>query len=78
VEKPGELTAKEYEGMMRVIVLLILEMDGMEEIQKSWQELAEVGVQTWEEIDEDVELDDDDGEWETDSDGEWETDPDEE
>ena len=70
IDDPGELSAKEYEGMMRVMVLLLLDMEGMEEIQKTWQELAEVGLHTWEETDEgeDVESDDGDEEWETNSD----------
>ncbi|KII84883.1 hypothetical protein PLICRDRAFT_179211 [Plicaturopsis crispa FD-325 SS-3] len=51
VEKPGELSAKEYEGLMRTIHLVILGMPGIGEIVKTWRELGEVGVQTWEERD---------------------------
>jgi len=48
VEKPGELNAREYEGLMRTIHLVALGMVA-KDVVKSWKEIGEVGVQTWEE-----------------------------
>ncbi|KAF8070402.1 hypothetical protein FPV67DRAFT_1668258 [Lyophyllum atratum] len=48
VEKPGELNAREYEGLMRTIHLVALGMVS-NDIVKSWNEIGETGVQTWEE-----------------------------
>ncbi|GLB37362.1 hypothetical protein LshimejAT787_0404130 [Lyophyllum shimeji] len=48
IEKPGELNEREYEGLMRTIHLVALGMVS-KDIVKSWYELGEVGVQTWEE-----------------------------
>ncbi|KAF8971069.1 hypothetical protein BDZ97DRAFT_1753414 [Flammula alnicola] len=50
VEKAGELNAREYEGLMRTVVYVVLGLseDG---VAKMWRELAEVGVMTWEERD---------------------------
>lgn len=58
VEKPGELSAKEYEGLMRTIHLVALGMVSRD-VQKSWSEIGEAGVQTWEEVDEEGESDSD-------------------
>lgn len=50
VEQPGHLSAKVYEGLMRTVTFVVIGMtdDGVLEL---WRELAEVGVQTWEERD---------------------------
>lgn len=50
VETPGDLTANEYEGLMRVTNMVIVQLTS-DEIVRMWRELAEVGVQTWEETD---------------------------
>ncbi|PPQ93650.1 hypothetical protein CVT25_012709 [Psilocybe cyanescens] len=50
VGKPGELDAREYEGLMRVATFVIVNLTS-DDIIKMWRELAEVGVQTWEETD---------------------------
>ena len=48
VHTPGDLSAKEIEGLMRTVVYVTAEMVP-QEVTKSWSELAEVGVQLWEE-----------------------------
>jgi hypothetical protein len=48
VETPQKLSAKEYEGLMRTIVMVAVGMVPAE-VTKSWRELAEVGVPLWEE-----------------------------
>jgi hypothetical protein len=48
VNTPGELSAKEIEGLMRTVVHVTMEMVPVE-VTKSWRELAEVGVMLWEE-----------------------------
>lgn len=50
VGKPAELNAREYEGLMRVTVMVIVNLTS-NDLVKMWRELAEVGVQTWEERD---------------------------
>jgi hypothetical protein len=48
VNTPGELSAKEIEGLMRTVVYVTMKMVP-DEVTESWRELAEVGVQLWEE-----------------------------
>ncbi|KDR75276.1 hypothetical protein GALMADRAFT_140802 [Galerina marginata CBS 339.88] len=50
VENPGELDAREYEGLMRVTTFVVINLTS-DDVVKMWRELAEVGVQTWEETD---------------------------
>ena len=48
VYTPGDLSAKEIEGLMRTVVYVTAHMIS-QDVTKSWSELAEVGVQLWEE-----------------------------
>ena len=50
VEKAAELNEKEYEGLMRTVVFVVVGLLPTE-VAKFWRELSEVGVQTWEERD---------------------------
>ncbi|KAH9485226.1 hypothetical protein JR316_0002133 [Psilocybe cubensis] len=50
VDAPADLNEKEYEGLMRVLTLVIVDLTS-DDVMKMWRELAEVGVQTWEESD---------------------------
>ncbi|KII83225.1 hypothetical protein PLICRDRAFT_58529 [Plicaturopsis crispa FD-325 SS-3] len=49
VDAPGDLDAREYEGLMRVAVFVLLDMEGLDDVVDSWKELADVGVQVWDE-----------------------------
>ena len=52
VTRPGRLSAREYEGLMRTVHLVLLGIPRLEgDIRDTWEELGEVGVQTWEEND---------------------------
>jgi hypothetical protein len=48
VYTPGEMSAKEMEGLMWTVVAVTANMVPTE-VTRSWRELAEVGVQLWEE-----------------------------
>lgn len=50
VEKPGELDAREYEGLMRTMHLVVLGMVS-KDVMSTWNEIGEVGVMNWEESD---------------------------
>lgn len=60
VEMADKLNEQEYEGLMRTIHLVALGMVN-KDVSRSWREVAEVGVQTWEEegdLDSDSEFED--------------------
>lgn len=48
VEMSGELDAQEYEGLMRIMHFVALGMVP-KDVVKTWYEIGEIGVQTWEE-----------------------------
>ena len=48
VHSPEELNAKEVEGLLRTVLYVTMGMVSPE-VTKSWRELAETGVQLWEE-----------------------------
>ena len=48
VYRPGEMNAKEIEGLMRTVVYVTMQMVPID-VTRSWEELAETGVQLWEE-----------------------------
>jgi hypothetical protein len=48
VYKPGDMNSKEVEGLMRTVVYVTMEMVPRP-VTQSWMELAETGVQLWEE-----------------------------
>ncbi|KAF9564794.1 hypothetical protein CPC08DRAFT_705089 [Agrocybe pediades] len=50
VEKPGELNQREYEGIMRVTNMVIVQLTS-NEVVRMWRELAQAGVLNWEERD---------------------------
>ncbi|KAF9460742.1 hypothetical protein BDZ94DRAFT_884739 [Collybia nuda] len=51
VEMPGDLNAQEYEGLMRIMHFVALGMVS-KDVVKTWYEIGEIGVQTWEEVEE--------------------------
>jgi hypothetical protein len=48
VERPGGLNEHEYEGLMRIMHVVSLGMVP-KDVVKTWYEIGEIGVQTWEE-----------------------------